>query len=256
MSSTFDIDVPIRRTSDRYRMSLSDREAAYPVSNDIGEIASIDQPVSYHSTEAIRLFDTSIEDPYSTWMKYRFPFLYPSNFYIADIANNLSGEANVQGAVNLPAATYRAVLTSYPALPILNISNDIFALPGITVDINTISEIHRRKSLIDLIHKFVHDPFGWSPWSQYPLSIDSANAAISFLDKLPIDKRSPKIAPDSDGTLELYWEDKDDPVLLTIDGWTLHFITSATTVRAVHHKPVSFTGADLPKALLDALPSR
>lgn len=112
-------------------------------------------------------------------------------------------------------------------------------------------DIRRLKALIS---KIATHGLSWELRQTSRISSDTAVSALAFLESLSSNKKLPRISPDGDGNLILYW-DGAHPLLVTIDGWRAHAAFDATTAQATYLENIALNGLVIPRSIYSAIPS-
>jgi hypothetical protein len=140
-------------------------------------------------------------------------------------------------------------LTEFPAA-------DLSVLPGEAASSEALSRDKDREVLLELVRRFSVEGLSWVSGSTVKISTTTSAAATAFLQALNTARVLPKISPDGEGGLLLVWERVENPVLVVVEGWRLHLVTAAATPRATYSDDLPFDGEQIPKVVLDAIPSR
>jgi hypothetical protein len=133
---------------------------------------------------------------------------------------------------------------------------DLAVLPGQAATVDAIGREKERDALVDLVRQFAAQGLSWTAGTTVAVSPDTAIAARAFFNALPITKSLPRISPDEDGGLTMVWEGRGDPLLAVLDGWRIHLVDAAATPRARYFDDLPFDGEQIPRVVLDALPTR
>ncbi len=135
----------------------------------------------------------------------------------------------------------------------LNSFIDSAVLPGDDATPEAIDRSQNRQAAEKLIDRFASEGFSWSGERVHRASLASAEASKTFLGALPSDIGLPRLAPDSEGSITAVWDNGDNPIIVTFDGWRLHFIIGATTPNARYFDDLDFSSREVPQAALQAL---
>lgn len=160
---------------------------------------------------------------------------------------------------NWPADPMGTVWTSVNLEPIrgaqFGVNVDATVYPGYAVDANTLAKERERQGLLRLIDRFQREGFSWVGRDT---KIDEAasRAAKALLNMLPIDVALPRVAPDGEGGVLLYWDANAGNLLIVADGSKLHIVERPGMPEAHYKDDVPFDGEVIPPDVISSLPAR
>jgi hypothetical protein len=114
----------------------------------------------------------------------------------------------------------------------------------------------QRAALISAITFIAKNSINWSVRQAVPIERVSAETALAFVQRLPIDRAFPKIAPDGEGGVVLVWETPSRRALITCDGVRLLLVRDPGGPSSFHFSPMRFDGEIIPSIILENLPRR
>lgn len=116
------------------------------------------------------------------------------------------------------------------------------------------SQQRAKMALISAISTFWSEPTSTSETDTLSLTSATVAAAAALVRLLPAWTKLPTIAPDGEGGLLMAWESELSPLLIVIDGTSLHIVEAATTNKARYIDDIAFDNIRLPNEVLEALP--
>ena len=118
-----------------------------------------------------------------------------------------------------------------------------------------IDHARMRARLVHLLRRFATEGFTLSPYDE-PIRITEASrrAAGRFLSLLPNDCRLPRVSPDGEGGVVLAWDQNERALLVSLQGWTLHFVNAPARSAADYLDDVAFGGETIPDGLTGLIP--
>jgi len=134
-------------------------------------------------------------------------------------------------------------------------SDDAAVLPGQMVTEDVVTRNKTKARLIELIRQFAAEGFSRADGVDGKITPETAEAANILFNTLLPAAKIPKVAPDGEGGLMVVWEHEVDPVVLVVDNWKVHLITAATTPRAQYFEDLPFDGEQVPRQVIEAVPT-
>ena len=133
------------------------------------------------------------------------------------------------------------------------VSNTV--LVGIAATKDALRREQDRSAMCATIDKFARHGLSWSHYDSTRITQETRASANVLVSSLSQSKQLPKIAPDGDGSLMLLWENGNQSVLLTVDGWKMHVVFSPATPAATYIENIPYDGVTLPSEVFAAIPS-
>jgi hypothetical protein len=131
---------------------------------------------------------------------------------------------------------------------------DVAVLPGRNLTADVLSRQDSIKKMKSLLEILFHQPLLWGMDAFVEITWETQAASSRFIDLLPEDVAIPRVAPDGEGGLSLYWETQDHRHHLGgVDGWTLHFVFDAGQGNARYLDNVLFDGDEIPDQIVQGL---
>lgn len=106
----------------------------------------------------------------------------------------------------------------------------------------------KRKATTDLIRGFEAGEYGTTK-----ISSETASVAIAFLEQVPDEIEWPTLAVEEDDCLSLLWDRSYSPLLVSIEGRSIHFIPNVGTKLATYPAAFQFHEQTIRRLLRDHL---